>query len=351
MRTQTSIGTIALLRLLTIAVLTVTTITACQGRINRSSVGSTATSTSSSNDCRNVEHEMGTTKVCGQPQRIVVLGIDVLESLLSLEIQPVGFADYAEFHQGDYDNPQEQIPYLGSLVTQPVANVGQASEPSIEAIVRAQPDLIIGTSFNSKVYQTLSQIAPTILLDYTEPEISLKTIAKAVNRSRQAEELLAETEKRIAAAHESFAPLVATHPKLLLLLTSSNLQQIYLNSDYLCSSLVKNLGFQLVSLRELKNSRPYSPNPISIETLPRLNDADLAIVFSSNNSELENIKNFNQLQLSNMKQAWQENAIAQSLDASKAGRVYFIPSYLCGGLPGAIGTKLYLEELEKQFLN
>jgi iron complex transport system substrate-binding protein len=335
-------------RFLVVAAIALGAILSCQSKVNKQEVA-----TSNRTDCFAIAHEVGETEVCGQPQRIVVLGIDVLESLLSLEIQPVGFADYAEFHQGDYDNPQEQIPYLGSLVTQPVANVGQASEPSIEAIVRAQPDLIIGTSFNSKVYQTLSQIAPTILLDYTEPEISLKTIAKAVNRSRQAEELLAETEKRIAAAHESFAPLVATHPKLLLLLTSSNLQQIYLNSDYLCSSLVKNLGFQLVSLRELKNSRPYSPNPISIETLPRLNDADLAIVFSSDNSnsELENMKNFNQLQLSNMKQAWQENAIAQSLDASKAGRVYFIPSYLCGGLPGAIGTKLYLEELEKQFLN
>ena len=38
------------------------------------------------------------------------------------------------------------------------------------------------------------------------------------------------------------------------------------------------------------------------------------------------------------------------MDASKAGRVYFIPTYLCAGLPGAIGTKLYLEELEQQLL-
>lgn len=44
-------------------------------------------------------------------------------------------------------------------------------------------------------------------------------------------------------------------------------------------------------------------------------------------------------------------AIAQSLDASQAGRVYSAPAYLCFGFPSAIGTELYLEELEKQFLN
>ena len=60
--------------------------------------------------------------------------------------------------------------------------------------------------------------------------------------------------------------------------------------------------------------------------------------------------NFNKNQLLEIKQAWQENAIAQSLDASQAGRVYFIPAYLCLGLPGTIGTELYLEELEQQLL-
>ncbi|MGP1386521.1 MAG: hypothetical protein ACTS2F_23375 [Thainema sp.] len=43
-------------------------------------------------------------------------------------------------------------------------------------------------------------------------------------------------------------------------------------------------------------------------------------------------------------------AIAQFLDASQAGRVYFIPAYFCRGLPGAIGTELYLEELKEQSL-
>ncbi|MEM9509708.1 MAG: iron-siderophore ABC transporter substrate-binding protein [Cyanobacteria bacterium P01_E01_bin.35] len=319
---------------------------ACQSQGNKEEV-----STSDPADCRTIEHEAGETEVCGQPEQIVVLGPYVLEPLLALGVQPIGFADHIAFHQGEYDNPKEQIPYLGSLVTQPIANVGLAYEPSIEAIALIQPDLIIGVQPNAKQYDALSQIAPTILLNWSEPEKNLKGIAQAVNLSQQAEQLLKDREKQIAVAREAFAPVVATHPELLLLFTSLNLQEINLgNPAGLCHSLVKELGFQLVSLPELKNSEPNSPNPISIEILPRLNDAELALVFSVNSGELESINNFNQHQLSKTKQAWQENAIAQSLDASKAGRVYFIPTYLCAGLPGVIGTELYLEELEQQLL-
>ncbi|MEM9266963.1 MAG: hypothetical protein AAGA46_15715 [Cyanobacteria bacterium P01_F01_bin.13] len=43
--------------------------------------------------------------------------------------------------------------------------------------------------------------------------------------------------------------------------------------------------------------------------------------------------------------------MAQSLDASKSGRVYFVPGYLCRGLPGPIGTELYLNELKQKLLS
>ena len=84
------------------------------------------TSTSNQADCRTIEHEAGKTSVCGQPQRIVVLGPYVLEPLLALGVQPIAYGDHVAFHQGDYYNPQEQIPYLGSMITQPIANVGIA---------------------------------------------------------------------------------------------------------------------------------------------------------------------------------------------------------------------------------
>ena len=93
--------------------------------------------------------------------------------------------------------------------------------------------------------------------------------------------------------------------------------------------------------------------PISLETLPQFNHADLIILLGHNFSDLQQIsssQDFEDHQLSKLKQAWEKNEIAQSLDASKAGKVYFIPAYLCAAYPGPIGAEFYLEELKEQLL-
>lgn len=334
------------IQLLILSVFLGLTIASCQSQAKNS-----GTPASNQTDCRTIEHEVGETEVCGEPQRIVVLGPYVLESLLALGVQPVAYGDHVAFHQGEYDNPEAQIPYLGSRITQPIANVGIAYEPSIEAIAQAQPDLIIGLEANAQHYDTLSQIAPTILLEYGKTENNLKAIATAVNRTQQAEQILAETEQKIAAARQAFAPVVAENPDILLI-TSSQLKEISpLDSHTSCTSLPEQLGFKSVPIPGMETPKPNrSPPPISIETLPELNSADSIIVFGYD-FEGKKLNNFERNQLSKIKQAWKNNAIAQSMDASKARRVYFIPTYLCAGLPGAIGTELYLEELEKQLLN
>lgn len=354
MEIQKPVRIFALFRFLGLFILTVFAIAACQIKTDNSAVEPARSSPAVLTDCRTIQHELGSTQVCAQPQKIVALGPYVLESLLSLGIQPAGFADHIMLHQGDYDDPSQQIPYLGSRITQPLANVGLAYSPSLEAILKVQPDLILGTESDASQYGTFSKIAPTVLVKWADPESSLKTIAQAIDRSEQAEQLLTETEQQIAASRQTFAPLVAAHPKVLLL-SSSQLQEINLGSSGhgRCSSLLEALGFQLVAPPGFDRSNTDSLVPISLEALPQLNEADLIVLLGSNFSEvgqLDGMNNFEAHQLKNLKQAWQENAIAQSLSASQSGRVYFIPAYICLGLPGAIGTELYLNELQKQLL-
>ena len=344
------------IQLLLLGVLTTLMGAACGGAdSNLDSLSQpTAPSAAGSEDCCIVQHAVGETEVCGQPQRIVVLGPYVLEPLLALGIQPVAYADHFEFHRGDYNNPGQQIPYLGRLITQPLVNVGTSLNPSLEAILGVQPDLILALDSNTEQYDTLSDIAPTLVLNWDEPEQNLRAIAQAVNRSEQAEQTLRKTEQQIAAARETFAPLVETHPQMLMLL-SPELSTIYLgNQTGLCSSLVEALGFELVSFPESSSAAVDAlQGVISLETLPQLNEADSIILLGTNASQiqpLDTMDEFGEHQLSNLRPAWETNAIAQSLDASKAGRVYFIPYYLCRGLPGPIGTELYLEELKQQLL-
>jgi iron complex transport system substrate-binding protein len=303
--------------------------------------------------CRRVEHQLGTTEICGQPQRIVVLGPYLLEQVLSLGGQPAGFGDHVAFHLGDYDNPKQQIPYLGDRITTQPVNVGLAYQPSIEAILRVQPDLILSPEYNTGQYAAFSQIAPTLILNVAGGQTHLLAIGRALNRSQQAEDLITATKERIASARQQFQPVVSQHPKILLL-TSEDAQSFSLVSDRnsFCGSLIKDLGFQLIYPAGVGESALQTPVPVSLEALPQLNAADSILLFgySWDTATLKGMNGFDGHQLKPLQQAWEANAIAQSLDASKAGRVYFIPAYLCLGLPGPIGTELYLEKLKALLL-
>ncbi|MEM9806122.1 MAG: iron-siderophore ABC transporter substrate-binding protein [Cyanobacteria bacterium P01_D01_bin.56] len=338
-----------LVRRWAVRLLAAVAISSCQSQANQPAAAPSVA------DCRTVTHEMGKTKICGIPQRIVVLGPYVLEPLLALNMQPVGYAGHIAFHQGDYTEPSQQIPYLGNQITQPIANVGLAYTPSIEALVKAEPDLILGLDdMNAEQYETLSKLAPTLLFDYENTERTLKTIAQTLNRLEQADQLLIQTAKQVDAAQKAFANLVKTYPKVALLDISESLDISLSYDDGLCRSLIETLGFQIVIPPGLNKDASSISVPISLEALPQFNDADLVILLGHNFSDLkqfEGMDRFEENQLSKLKQAWEENAIAQSLNASKAGRVYFIPGYLCGGLPGSIGTELYLEELKEQLLS
>ncbi|MGD1938608.1 MAG: hypothetical protein ACFCA4_13780 [Cyanophyceae cyanobacterium] len=73
---------------------------ACQGQ--PSSFQDAAIAPDDPENCRTIEHQQGTTEICGQPQKVVVLGPYFLEQILALGEQPAAFGDHAPFHQGNY---------------------------------------------------------------------------------------------------------------------------------------------------------------------------------------------------------------------------------------------------------
>ncbi|MEM6426102.1 MAG: iron-siderophore ABC transporter substrate-binding protein [Cyanobacteria bacterium P01_D01_bin.128] len=345
---------LTLLIKLLLTALTVWLSVACSGANSVSPDQATTPSVTDSEDCRIVQHEIGETEVCGQPQNVVVLGPNMLELILALGVQPAGFGDRFTFHSGDYDTPAQQIPYLGEWITSQPANVGLVYSPSLEAIANAEPDLILGSHFNEAQYENLSQIAPTLLFEWFDTEANLRVIAAAVGRPERVAPLLAEMEQQMASAQAEFAPMVAEHPKVLMLMSNPQMSQLTLlpGRFSFCETLVADLGFQLVLPTGTPESALNRPMPISLEVLPQLNEADSIILLGYNEqaNQLKDMDEFEQHQLQNLPQQWEENAIAQSLEASQAGRVYFMPLYLCGAAPGPIGTELYLEALKKQLM-
>jgi iron complex transport system substrate-binding protein len=347
------------LKILMLGILTTLLITACSGNAarNSTSVPNSASPSSQSSDsqCQFIQHKLGKTKVCGQPQKVVALGPNMLEILLALQVQPAGYADHLQFRRGDFDNPSQQIPYLGSRVTSQPINIGVAGEPSLETLAKLKPDLILGkVEGNKDEYTLLSQIAPTLLFEgfsVGEWQQSIQVVAKALGRTEQAQKVIDAYNQRLASTRKELAPFVTAHPKVLMLVSEKLNQNLQLaNSTDPCNRLVKELGFQLVSLPGQQQQFPVQK--ISLESLPQL-DSDLIIVQGYNFSQIDKLadaKNIDNHQLKDIKQEWNNNAIAKSLRTSIEGRVYFIPSYICYGFPGPIGAELILDQLRQQLL-
>ena len=187
------------LKYLSSAAITAVAISACQNPPDNPTGNAVSNPSSNLTDCRTVQHAMGETEICGNSQKVVAVGPAALEALLILDIQPVGFADHFPVHQGSYDNPSQQIPYVGDRITSPIANIGISSNPSLETIFQLQPDLILGDRLTLDQYNAFSEIAPTLPLELSESEANLMAVAQAVDLTEQAEEILIEAEQKVAA--------------------------------------------------------------------------------------------------------------------------------------------------------
>ncbi len=130
-------------------------------------------------DCRVVEHAAGKTKICGKPEKIAVLDPKMLSLMLALDVQPAAYADAYLVRSRQFDNPSQQIPYLGKYVTSQPINLGDRSQPSLETLTLVKPDLILGLNYQDN--QLFSAIAPTVLIDNEQNwQDNIKIVAKAI---------------------------------------------------------------------------------------------------------------------------------------------------------------------------
>src|SRR5690625_4388001 len=99
-----------------------------------------------------VEHELGTTEVAKNPEKVVVFDFGILDTLDKLNIEVIGL-------------PQQLIPaYLEKYESDDYVNVGSLKEPDFEAIAEIDPDLIIISARQAELYDQFQEITDTIYL-------------------------------------------------------------------------------------------------------------------------------------------------------------------------------------------
>jgi iron complex transport system substrate-binding protein len=185
--------------------------------------------------CRLVQHEMGETKVCGQPQKIAALSPHILDSILALGVQPVAYPETVNLKIQTYDKPEEQIPYIGKWVTTEPIGLGDRDSPCLERLTRLKPDLILGEYWlHQDKYSLLSQIAPTLLFsdqkEKNQPQSwqqDIEGIAIALGKQAQAEELLNFFEEKIATTRKVLQPVLEKYPRVFLFSSVSGKPHAY----------------------------------------------------------------------------------------------------------------------------
>lgn len=80
-----------------------------------------------------------------------------------------------------------------------VIDIGSVLQPSLEAAVAAQPDLILGSSVAEGLHPMLSQVAPTALIRTPDWRAYERLVAQIGGREAEFEALIAPLDQRIAA--------------------------------------------------------------------------------------------------------------------------------------------------------
>ncbi|MFN8023046.1 MAG: iron-siderophore ABC transporter substrate-binding protein [Acidimicrobiales bacterium] len=183
--------------------------------VGTDAAGSTGATTDASTDASTdaafpvtIEHTYGETTIDAEPTRIVSIGFGEHDGLLALGVTPIAVRDWYG------DQPYATWPWAQDELGAATPEVLPSTELNFEQIAALQPDLILGISsgITDTDYATLSAIAPTVAqpagyIDYGTPwDVALEITGRAVGRSAEAEQVIAETK-------QMFVDAIAEHPE------------------------------------------------------------------------------------------------------------------------------------------
>ena len=154
-----------------------------------------------------IEHKFGSTTITKKPERIVTVGWNDQDFVLSLGEVPVStrewFTEYPTYPWVKAELGGKKLPTF-------------SAEINYEAILKQKPDLILAIyeTITKETYEKLSQIAPTVIQssaykdEQTPWDVQTLTTGKALGKSSEAQALVAKVNAKIdeaKAANPQFA--------------------------------------------------------------------------------------------------------------------------------------------------
>ena len=155
-----------------------------------------------------IEHKYGSTEITDEPKRVVTVGVTDQDPVLALGVTPVAMVNW----RGSPFFPWN-VDLVGALHPAELSDTSESI--NVEEVAAQGPDLIFAlwSNLSKREYQLLSQIAPVVAPDGDYPafgtpwQVTTRVAGKALGRSEQADQLIADVETQIA-------DIKAQHPDL-----------------------------------------------------------------------------------------------------------------------------------------
>lgn len=220
-----------------------------------------------------IDHAFGSTTIERKPERVVAIGYNDADFVMSLGVQPVAEREFI----GDF--PFQQRPWLPQPPLGPTPQVLDATNLPVEQIAALQPDVILGVySFiDQGTYDRLSRIAPTVAQstpDGTNParwDEQTRITGRALGLPERAEQVVADTRRTFDEARAAYPEFAGKGLSMDFVVEG---QPIDLGTDDLRAQLFAGLGFDV---------RPDTQN-LSLEQQGQL-DNDVIVVLGRSKAE------------------------------------------------------------------
>lgn len=225
------------------------------------------------------------------PTRVIALEWVYVENLLALGIQPVGIADIKGYNNFVNIKPQ---------LSEKVVDIGTRAEPSLEAIAKLKPDLILGVEQrHQEISNLLNSIAPTFLFNpypsennanqLEEMQQTFTKIAKTVNREEQGKLVLDEMQQNVDKAKKQLSNIKVSQNQFVLAQLSDSGPQFRLFSD-------NSMAIQILNKIGLENAWKgtfdiFGFNTVGVEALPKVEEANFIYITADNNVYWQNLQN------------------------------------------------------------
>lgn len=264
--------------------------------------------------------------VPAQPKRIVALSEADLDSLLALGVKPVGTVQ----GRGQTGTPR----YLGDRAAG-IPIVGAINAPNIEAVLAAQPDLILaGNLADEQILAQLRLIAPTVVTFQTGEHwrTIFQRVAETVGKTAEAQAVLQAYEARLAEVRASLGERANAEVSIV----RWNAQgPVYMLPGAFSSTVIADLGLRRPAHQQSGTGTGHSPT-LSLEMLDLL-DADWIFV-GTLAAEGEAVAAMTQVM---------NTPAFQQLNAVKEGHITLVDGSLWSSAIGPIAAMAILDDVEK----